>query len=35
MIKIAKYKTGDVIFDRDEEQIDVTSIVRDILKNVK
>lgn len=35
MIKIAKYKTGDVIFDRDEEQIDVTSIVSDILKNVK
>ena len=35
MIKISKYKAGDVIFDRTEEQIDVTGIVADILKNVK
>ena len=35
MIKIAKYKAGDIIFDRTEEQIDVTGIVADILKDVK
>lgn len=36
MIKIAKYKNGDVIFDRnDEQQNDVTSIVSDIIKNVR